>query len=185
MRARSAGLSFFGAHGQQPHRGIALRSGDLLVAVGSDFQGPFLQYLGAGWIGFERLVVKAPALDNHIGPVERVKQRPDPRQVTHDEHFMPVEMDGRIEIECTARFQNPANLPQAVCVVQWTNRGVGFLAQGGVRPQARFWGITGHYRPPDAWFSHVQRKIGAGQGAYRPVDTCLDERIPGLYFLST
>ena len=39
--------------------------------------------------------------------------------------------------------------------------------------------------PPDAWFSHVQHKIGAGQGAYRPVDTCLDERIPGLYFLST
>ena len=59
------------------------------------------------------------------------------------------------------------------------------MAQGGVRPQARFWGITGHYRPPDAWFSHVQRKIGAGQGAYRPVDTCLDKRIPGLYFLST
>ena len=51
-------------------------------------------------------------------------------------------------------------------------------------PQARLWGITGHYRPPDAWFSHVQRKMGAGQGAYRPVDTCLDERIPGLYFLS-
>jgi hypothetical protein len=34
---------------------------------------------------------------------------------------------------------------------------------------------TGYYRLPGARFSHVQRKIGAGQGAYRLVDTCLDE----------